>query len=930
MTPDRWARIKDVFQAALDVDEPARSAFVAHACRSDTDLGREVNRLLTQHSEEITRDLPRDLSGQTIAHYKVLHKIGEGGMGVVYKAEDTKLNRTVALKFLRPDAIGDEESKCRLLQEARAAAALDHPNICTVYEIEEADGHTFLAMAYVHGETLNEKVRRRPLALDEALNIAAQAAEGLQAAHEIGIVHRDMKCANLMVTGKGQVKVMDFGLAHLAGGTRLTKTGTIMGTPSYMSPEQVRGEDFDHRTDIWSLGIVLYEAVTGRLPFRGDSSQTLALAIQNQEAEPVTALRAGLPLELDFVLGKALAKERAARYQHADELAVDLRNLSKTAGSGRSRSMQPRSFAARSGEMVTRRKPSLPWSVAVIATVGFAAMAYVHLQERRVSLPVAPSLRRFAVAPEIRVRSEWWGRNVAVSPDGRHIAMASSGADGQLWIQDLGRGEARPLDGTEGAFAPFWSPDSKYIAYKAGNDLMKVRVDGGPATRVCELRWPWFSGGTWSPDGESIVFASDELLEVSSGGGIAKPLRLPDASIERKYYPLFLPAPNNARVLVFSGSRGKQNLYLFDLRRNRLKLLGPGCKAAWSPTGHLLYQPEEFIYELWALPLSLHKLEPDGKPFVIAQRAFEPSAATDGTLVYRAPRRFGNGWFTWVDRRGRQLERFDLAGVSNHYDPTLSPDGKRIAFLGRASLGTELSVWLYDPVLRKSVRLTSDPGRELVPRWSPSGEHVAYASNRTGSFNMYVRRADGSGEVRALTRSGNNFINDWSRDDKYLLYEETVEDRFGDVCFLERSADASRWNAKPWLKTADGERFARLSPDGRFVAYLSNETGQEELYVRPFPRGDKKWTISSGGARQPHWRADGRELFYDSQGAVMAVPVSTQPQFSRGTPVKLFPHAGHFDVTPDGQRFLLAPPEEDALEPMIRVVQNWHAEFHDR
>jgi eukaryotic-like serine/threonine-protein kinase len=270
MTPERWGQIKSVFQAALELDESSRSAFVDESCRSDTNLRREVMRLLAHHREPISQELPRDLSGRTISHYKVIEKLGEGGMGVVYRAEDTKLHRTVALKFLRPDAIGSEEPNTRFLQEARLAAALDHPNICTVHDIEEADGHTFLAMAYVPGENLSDKVRQRPLLFEEALNIAVQMAEGLHVAHENGIVHRDIKSANVIVTDKGQVKIMDFGLAHLAGGARITRTGTIVGTPVYMSPEQVRGQDVDHRTDIWSLGVVLYEMVTGRLPFRGD------------------------------------------------------------------------------------------------------------------------------------------------------------------------------------------------------------------------------------------------------------------------------------------------------------------------------------------------------------------------------------------------------------------------------------------------------------------------------------------------------------------------------------------------------------------------------------------------------------------------------------------------------------------------------------
>jgi Tol biopolymer transport system component len=340
-----------------------------------------------------------------------------------------------------------------------------------------------------------------------------------------------------------------------------------------------------------------------------------------------------------------------------------------------------------------------------------------------------------------------------------------------------------------------------------------------------------------------------------------------------------------------------------------------------------VYQPDEFIYELWALPFSLEKQQATGKPFVIAQQAYESSVASDGTLVYLEAQGFGKGRFTWLDRKGKEYKKIELEGVSNQYGFALSPDGKLVAFLGRAHAGAELSIWLHDLLRGRSFRLTSDPGRELVPVWSPSGEYLAYSSNRTGTFHIYVRRVDGSGESTALTTAGNNVATDWSRDGKYLFYEETAADAFGDLWYLERSGDGNRWIAKPWLQTRHGERFGRFSPDGKFAAYLSNESGQEELYVRPFPAGERRWRLSTGGAWKAYWRRDGRELFYPGQGAVMALPVSTHPDFSIGTPARLFAQHGFFDVSGDGQRFLAAPDEAHAQQPVIRVVQNWHAEY---
>ena len=346
MTPERWGAIQEVFAAAAGLDGAAREAFLADRCAGGEQFRREVERLL-RHDDKLSLASPLStgagfleklsLGGQTISHYKVLSKLGEGGMGVVYKAEDTKLKRFVALKFLRSDVLEDEEHSERFLREAQAAAALDHSNICTVHEIDEVEGQTFIAMAFIEGQTVKDKIAERPLKLEEALDITIQTARGLQAAHEKGIVHRDIKSANLIVTAQGQVKVMDFGLAQLAERSQLTKTATILGTPAYMSPEQAQRLPTDRRTDIWSLGVVIYEMVTGRLPFEGERQQAVLYAITNEEAEPITALRVGVPTELDRIVGKAMSKDAGERYQHVDEMLVDLRTLLKERESGTSR-----------------------------------------------------------------------------------------------------------------------------------------------------------------------------------------------------------------------------------------------------------------------------------------------------------------------------------------------------------------------------------------------------------------------------------------------------------------------------------------------------------------------------------------------------------------------------------------------------------------
>ncbi len=935
------------------------------------------------------------MTDRTISHYKVLTELGRGGMGVVYKAEDTKLERTVALKFLASHLLEDEEGHARFLREAKAAASLDHPNICTVYEIDEVDGETFIAMACLEGQTVKAKIAERPLKLDEALDIAIQTAQGLQAAHQKDIVQRDIKGANLMVTPQGQVKIMDFGLAQLAEGSKLTKTATILGTPAYMSPEQSQRLPTNRRTDIWSLGVVVYEMITGRTPFEGERQEAVLYAIANEDPEPITALRVGVPTELDFIVSKAMAKDAAERYQHVEEIIVDLKSLRTKLASGKSTilSAQPAvagglgrqdqpldkyrviedldsegdSVVYRAEDTQLKRSVTinvLPESAARrieqwqrLHKIGFftaavllvAALAVIFAMWLRGPAPAEPApLRRFAFTPPEAVATSTYRTNVAISPNGKHIAF-SAGSEGKLWVQDLDQRQPRAIDGTEGADDPFWSPDSDFIGFASGGELKKVSVLGGLAVRVCELPGPSLFGGTWSPDGEVIVFSSGPpfvLYEVPGRGGtpnlLISPEELegtpglpPGGSI---VYPHFLPSEAGTRVLVFAfGSPADQTMMVQNVETGQRELLGPGATPFYSPSGHLVYQSGPRTHDLWALPFSLDTLRAAGEAFPISQNSRGPTVAADQTLVYLDSFGSGQQQLVWLDRRGEKTGEIGQAQEAIGR-PALSPDERLVAV--NATEGSNQDVWVYDIARGVRTRLSTSPERDGGPVWSPAGDEVAFTSDRAGNNDIFLRQVDGSGEEKALAATPHSEqLSDWSRDGKYLLYHLDDPETGADLWYLERNEDGSGWEPHPFLQTPSREVVPRFSPDGRYVAYESNESGQNEVYVQPFPEGGRRVTVSSNGGRKVRWSRDGKELFYVEGQTLVAVSVSIGSSFSVGPATRLFEHAGWlpsgnyapYDISADGQRFILAGPAgADAPEPSIRVVMNWFEEFRDR
>jgi len=874
-------------------------------------------------------------------------------MGVVWKAEDTRLRRTVALKFLSSEVAGDQDTGARLVREAQASASLDHPNICQVFGIHEEEGETFIAMAFVDGPSLAEKIAERPMPLDDVLDIGVQVATGLKEAHDKGIVHRDVKPHNVMLTAKGQVKIMDFGLASLAGRSKLTKSGTTLGTPAYMAPEQLEGRTVDRRADIWALGCLLYEMLTQRTPFDAEYEQAISYGILNENPEPVTALRFGLPTEIDRVISKTLAKDTDERYQHADELAVDLRSLRKAAGErevAKSVAHAPefeQDAPLEAGDGEAPSKASSTWRERLAwVLAGGLALALTAAVVRRPPEPVGErAVRRWSFAPE---GLQTTLRPAAISPNGRHIVyVARSGAEPRLWVRDMDDPPPRLLVGTEGAaHGPFWSPDSEWIGFatvqtRSSTILKKIHVSGTPLISVATFDGGWGSG-SWSPDGATIIFSrAAQIHSVAAGGGEAKALLAPvrTESGSHNYYPYWLPREDRDPALIITSGAGDQ----YDLVLKRLGVddtsilaLG-GISPSYDPSGHLVFsRSTPPTLSLWALPFDLSSLKVSGTAFRIRDGGQGPSLSSDGTLVYVEP---GSDLqrLAWRDRAGRRL-----GGVgrpqSQMRHPAISPDGRRIAVGAREQRNAD--VWIHDAEGARRTRLTISEQVDHSPQWSPDGRRISYVGWEDGNPAILERGAGGSGEARVLIRLGGTGYNyGWSPLGDMFFYSERRDERYSIFSVSTTSTSGPADPAKLFESPFDAHCL-QASPDGRFIVYVSERTGTWDVFVRTLRQESGPYQVSSGGGRSPRWSKDGKELYYVRGDSLVAVPVDTSSRFSSGDEQILFSNPGlaatpqtfSFDVAADG-RFLLieeAMDAEGAIPPSIQVVENWFEEFRSR
>ncbi len=993
---DDWPRVKEVFAGARALPADLRAAYLAEACDGDEVLLQEVESLLASDARAKsfleTPAVPladitaaRNLEGQHIGPYQLAAKIGVGGMGEVYRACDTKLNRQVAIKVLLPAVANDPDRLARFSREAQVLASLNHPHIAQIHGLEDAPstdpGHArilALVMELVEGPTLADRIARGAIPIDEALAIARQIAEALEAAHEQGIVHRDLKPANIKVREDGTVKVLDFGLAKAldqASGSDVaamtsptlsvhaTDAGVILGTAAYMSPEQARGKVVDRRTDLWAFGCVLYEMLTERRAFEGDTLTDVLAAVVKHEPN-WTRLPAETPLPIRTLLRRCLEKDRKRRVESAADARLEIDDgLAAPAVE----MPVPKAVETLARPVAPSRRVALTAAMLAGVALVTAIVAWILMRPA----PQAPVLSsRFAIvtppAQPLNVSSN--DRDLALSPDGRYLVYRFGGgttAGSPLMVRTIDQLDARPIADVRGAYAPFVSSDSRWIGFVENAAIKKVSIAGGAVITLAPLAGET-RGASWGDD-NTIVFATDDpttgLRRVSADGGEPTLLTKPDVAQheEDHLFPSVLPGGRGVLFTITAGGRADSaQVAVLDLKTGQRKTLVRGAtqaeyvapSAGSGQAGYLVYAVADSLRAVRFDPVRLEVLS---DPVTVVERMMtKPSGAANyaasrlGTIVHvpdGAVEPTPISSLVWVSRNG--IETPIAAPPRAYGPPRLSPDGRHVAVAFSDRGNTD--VWILDLAQETLRRLTFSSGMDGLPLWTPDGRRIIFMSVRSGALNGYSQAADGTGTVERLTTSKHS---QWpisiTPDAATLFGFERRPPEMLDVVVAHSTTPkrpgASASPAEPPARALFDGAFPEISPDGRYLAYKSDESGRDEVYVRPFPQVDGgRWQISTTGGTRAAWARSGRELFYiNASMALIRVPVRTTGSrtFTMGAPAKVFdatyaePNPSrHYDVSPDGQRFLMlkeSVADPNATPASMVVVQNWFEELHTR
>ncbi len=900
-------------------------------------------------------------AGTRLGPYEIVELIGAGGMGEVYRATDTRLDRSVAVKVLSERMSGSRELRQRFEREARTISSLNHPHICTLHDVGEAivesamNGSTasfsnpdataqnvsYLVMELLEGETIADRLTRGAMPLHEVLKYAIQIADALTRAHRAGIIHRDLKPGNIMIT-KGGAKLLDFGLAKIAvplisadapteQHKPLTAEGTILGTFQYMAPEQLEGLEADARTDIFAFGTVLYEMVTGRRAFDGKTRTSLIAAIVDRDPPPISSLQPLSPLALERIIRTCLAKEPDERWQSAHDVLLQLRVIAEGG------------VADASGD-ATVAKPSrrartllyLAWVIAALATAAaLAFFARARFKPAQADPPVYASISPPA-GTEFRLEGSGAG-SMALSPDGRYLTFTAPGKDGiaRIWVRNFQTREARPLAGTEDGHYPFWSPDSRQIGFFVENEKLKtISVDGGVAVDICDVREA--RGGSWGRDGV-ILFTPhwrDPIYKVAATGG--RPVALTKVEASRNEtthrWPFFLP--DGKHFLFLAGSHtskttsGANAIYLGSIDGGEPRLLLHARSNVLYAAGHLLYLRDQ---ELVAQRFDAKAMRLEGEPSPLAdgvryEKGFFQAvfAVSDRMLVYQGGGTESRSRLNWINRKGETVGSLTPeAGV--FFDVAVSPNGKTAA----AAVGDPADIWLFDLERGVRSRFTFDPWHEATPVWSPDSRTILYWSDRGIQADTLRKTIGATAETAFLDdRNIHEKPLAWSKDGRFVgVSKFSVNGSSQGDLWIHPTDPSSK--PFPYMASTFNESDMRFSPDGRFVAYVSNESGRNEVYVGSFPLPAETLLLSTEGGTAPRWSDDGREVFYIAHnGSMMLAPVLSTNPLKTGAATALFKVPmfsapdPFYDVTSDGQRFLINQPEQKTEEP-VTVIVNW-------
>jgi Tol biopolymer transport system component/predicted Ser/Thr protein kinase len=875
--------------------------------------------------------------GTRLGPYEIGAPIGAGGMGEVYRAKDTRLDRTVAVKVLPSHLSSSAESRQRFEREAKTISQLSHPHICALYDVGNQDGVEFLVMEYLEGETLSDRLLKGSLALEQVLRFGIEIADALDKAHRQGIVHRDLKPGNVMLTKSG-VKLLDFGLAKAVApvgrssgssltalptqaGTNLTQEGTILGTFQYMAPEQLEGKEADARTDIFAFGCVLYEMATGQKAFSGKSQASLISSIMGSQPPAVSTIAPMTPPAFDRVVRTCLAKDPDDRWQTAHDVMLEL----KWVAEGGAAAGLPAPLVSK-----RRNRERIAWAVA--AALALIAAAAIAGYARRAPKP--PEAVRASILPQQGTIFDPIDGPVAASPDGRQVAFTAKDADGRgsVWVRSLGSLESRKLEGTNDAYDPFWSPDGRFVGYGSPAGLFKIEVPAGPPQKIADMADG--RGCAWNRD-NVILFektGATPVFRVSASGGPVEQVTTLDKSRGETghWRPQFLPDGRHFLYLARAEPAQNSGIYVGSLdSKERKRILDLDVPAQFAEPGYVLFIREDV---LMAQPFDIKALRVSGEPVVVGRSvqyvatwgssAF--SASENGVLAYQGPSPAARQ-LVWFDRSGGRVATL---GPDAEYrdDPRISPDGSRVAVTRTDPTTRSADIWIFDVSRGIGSRFTFDAARESSPVWSADGTRLFFSSNKAGIGDLYEKAASGAGSETLLLKSDLwKEPLDISPDGRWLVYTVGDLKTRSDLWLLPLFGDRK---PVPLLATPFAETEARFSPDGRWLAYVSDEAGKREVYAQPFPATGEKWQVSTAGGSSPRWTSGGRELVYaEPPDKRKIVEIRSAPSFQVSVPKDLFatPRPQGSDVSRDGKRMLVNMPAAEVAPTPMTIVLNWTA-----